>query len=496
MRGWNARDSLADMKPDDAVSLDNWIPGFGSITTRRGFASHSTGLGSEVEFMAEFNAGGTRKMISGANGELWDTTSSGAAVSLASGFTSDRWVASQFDDFAGGSRMGLVAKGNNPQIYNGSTVSAMTISGAGLTPSNLGGIYSFKGRTYFWDPDTQDFWYSSVGALGGTLTKFPLGRVQGTGGNLVAVSGWSRDAGNGPDDFLVFLLSSGDVLVYAGSNPGDPADWALVGVYSLGVPISARGLKKVGADVVVLTRSGYVPLESVLHTGRYAENAYTISNRIQGAAVAATRDYGDSFGWDILYYPRRALLIINVPVSAVEYNQHVMNVDTKAWCRFTGIPSVSWCLLNEEPYFGGTDGVVYKFDGEEVYDDNGVPINVDASCAWDYLGTKRATKRVTAIKPIVLTRGQSAELAVFCGFDYLDYIRRGTLITAAPNSGSSWDTADWDTAEWGGDFGTTQTWVGVNGSGYATSIRLSGQISDQSLEWIATHVQVETGGPL
>jgi hypothetical protein len=115
--------------------------------------------------------------------------------------------------------MALVNGADAPQKYDGATVSALTISGTGLTIANLNGVHIFRSRSFFWDSRTQDFWYSATNALGGTMTKFPLGRVQGTGGNLIAMVTWSRDSGTGLDDLAVFILSSGDIIIYAAQIP-------------------------------------------------------------------------------------------------------------------------------------------------------------------------------------------------------------------------------------------------------------------------------------
>jgi hypothetical protein len=59
--GWNTRDSLDDMKPEDAVQLDNWFPGLGSCAIRGGTSSYATGLGAAVKTLAEFNAGSSHR---------------------------------------------------------------------------------------------------------------------------------------------------------------------------------------------------------------------------------------------------------------------------------------------------------------------------------------------------------------------------------------------------------------------------------------------------
>ena len=91
--GWNARDSLADMKPDQAVQLDNWFPQTSNVRIRRGFAQHATGVGAgAVATLIEFAAGTTRKLLAAGGGAIYDATNAGAAgAALGSGFANDRW---------------------------------------------------------------------------------------------------------------------------------------------------------------------------------------------------------------------------------------------------------------------------------------------------------------------------------------------------------------------------------------------------------------------
>ena len=35
-KGWDTRESLADMPPDHAIKLDNWFPETDKVTVRRG----------------------------------------------------------------------------------------------------------------------------------------------------------------------------------------------------------------------------------------------------------------------------------------------------------------------------------------------------------------------------------------------------------------------------------------------------------------------------
>ena len=54
--GWNARDSLAEMNPLDAVQMINFFPTPTDVTLRKGYTKISTGITGEV-FLCLITAG-------------------------------------------------------------------------------------------------------------------------------------------------------------------------------------------------------------------------------------------------------------------------------------------------------------------------------------------------------------------------------------------------------------------------------------------------------
>jgi hypothetical protein len=497
--GWNVRDSLAAMDPEDAVTLDNWFPGFGSCISRAGssvFASGISGIvNSNVKTLAEFNAGGLRKFIAGGNGAIWNITAGGViSAPLGSPFTNDVWDWAQFDDASGGARMGLVNGADAPQIYDGNALGAMTISGSGLTPANLNGIHIHKNRSYFWDDRTQDYWYSAVNALGGTLTKFPLGRVNGTGGNLTAIGTWSHDSGNGLQDLIVFVFSSGDVFVYQGSDPSNSADWGLVGRYTMAAPIGKRCIAKVGADLVIGTKGGYKSLAQIFAQGRDNEQS-GVSSKIRGAVLDATRLYGSSFGWDMKHFPVGNYVLVNVPTGTSNvFEQHVMNTETKAWCRFKGMNALCWGLFNDELYFGTSDGRVLKANSGTS--DAGEFIRTLAQQAWNYFGDHSKNKRVTALQPYFQHQSLPFTYTLGLGYDFGIPVSSIT-VTVTPPTSPTW--ADWEasttwTLTWDSTGGSASPKSAASGMGRAVSLTLSMAAQTQRLTWLSTMLMMEAGG--
>ena len=54
VKGWNAKDALANMDQEFAITLDNVFPNLTDVEVRSGYASYSTGNGSgAVETLVE-----------------------------------------------------------------------------------------------------------------------------------------------------------------------------------------------------------------------------------------------------------------------------------------------------------------------------------------------------------------------------------------------------------------------------------------------------------
>lgn len=468
--GLNTRDAKSAMPETDAIDLVNWFPTPTGLFSRNGYSSFCTGLGNNVETLAEYHAGAVRKFIAAAGGTIWEI-GSGTAISLGTGFSNARWQWANFNAF-----INLVNGVDAPQKYDGTTLSANGWTGSGLTPENLIGVHAFKNRLYYWEASSQDFWYGGINAITGTLTKFPLSRVGQKGGNLIAIKSITRDGGSGPDDVVAFFMSSGTVIVYQGSDPGTADTWSIQGIYNIGAPISVRSLVETKGDIKILTRGDEVSLLQVMTSGGFNDNP----SKLSGAISADSKVYGSNYGWQAVLYPKGNMIVYNVPLATnSSYIQYVQNTITGAFTKFTGWNARCFGTYNNALYFGG-DGVVYKAD--DTTSDNGGYIVLSASQAFSRLGLARK-KRINRYRPITRGTGQIT-LNTGLAFDYGD-----TLINQSSTSvqvGTPWDTSLWDVSYWSPEAviqGETFTGSGV---GDAISIRLGASIRTSQLEWYRT----------
>ena len=86
-KGWDQISSLANMDPDHAVQLDNWIPRPGYLEIRRGSKVKATGIGTgstAVETIMAYNSPNVTnsKLFAIGGGTIYDVTAGGAAVAI------------------------------------------------------------------------------------------------------------------------------------------------------------------------------------------------------------------------------------------------------------------------------------------------------------------------------------------------------------------------------------------------------------------------------
>lgn len=474
--GWNARDAIDGMKPTDAVILENWFPRESDVTVRGGYELHcNTGEGAfSVQTLAEWKAGASRKLVAGCNGKLINVTTSTPST-IASGFTGNRWNWVSF-----GERLFLVNGLDAPRDWDGTTLTTTAWVGSGLTNTNLSYVAVFKERLFFVEKNTLNAWYAGLQAITSTLTKFPLKYTGSFGGTLVSIGVVSVDGGNGADDLILFYLSSGEVIVYQGSDPGVAADWARVGTFNIGPPVAGAPLLQFGNDVLAITKSAYTPITRVIPYGNTQGSELDLSKKISGAVSSAIKSYGDNSGWQPVFFPEGNKLLVNVPRSASAFDQHVMNLETKAWCKFTGWNFPVFGRFNDLLYAGGTDGKVYQVD--TGYADNGGAIVADGQTAWNYFRVPNQLKTFTMARVIFgAVTDPSAVMSI--GTDFQISVPSSTVETADVESGGIWDQAIWDVAIWGGATQAIQGWQGVSGMGYSASMRLRVSLTTQNVSW-------------
>ena len=486
--GWNARDPLDAMPATDAPILDNWVPDVGGVTVREGYTQHCiSAAGGGIETLACYSAGSVEKLIAGGGGKLIDVTTS-TPSNLGTGFSENEWQSANFSD-----RIFFVNGADTPQTYDNSSLAASGWTGP-ATVSDLIDVWVFKNRLFFAEQNSGSFWYGALNAITGALTEFPLTRLTNVGGRLIAGGTWTVDLGDGLNDLMVLVMSSGQAIIYQGSDPGSSADWNLVGIYQFGEPIGRRCLVRYGSDLLIITREGYVSVASWLRAGTEIDRESTkISHKIRGAVVAAIRANESDSGWQAYFSPRGEFIIFNVPTGngPDPYNQHVFNIVTEAWCRFTNIPARVFGSLGGDDYFGAANGTIYKIGGQN---DDGAAIQTDAQQAWSHFGSRGVRKKWNWFEPVFGTTGSlniNAEFGV--DFNTLD-VSSATL--SSELTGAIWDVDTWDTEGdvWAGGEKIETIRQAISQMGYTGSLRLRTNTKDITVKWYSTTFGFELAG--
>ncbi len=469
IEGWDAMSPVQAMSPKRAIRLENWFPQLSWVELRKGSVRHATlspATTDPVETVMAYQGISAEKLFAAAGSNIYDVTAGGAATASVTGLTNARW---QYTNFAGtgGNFLDIVNGADTPQYFDGTNWNVATITGSGITPEDFITVTPHKGRLWYTIVDSTDAAYLAPDAIQGTAAKFPLGGNWSLGGHLVTIGSWSLDGGAGPDDYIAFFSSMGQVSVYSGTNPA--SDFTLVGTYYIGPPIGRRCLTKVGADLAVLSIDGVVPLSKALIFDRAAIPKVAITTLIQRVINQSTRDFKDNFGWQGISYPRGTRYILNIPlVENEQQEQYVMNTLSGAWCRFIGQNASCWELFNDDLYFGGNSGAVFKADTGSTDEDE--VIHYDMMTAFNYVGARGINKRFTMCRPL-LTTDQQVFPGIAFNVDFQDNAPINASSTVIP-AGALWDVSLWDQALWSGGIITQSNWTSVSGLGYCASIRM------------------------
>ena len=496
--GWNARDSIANMEPLDAVQLINFFPTISNCVLRGGSTNWATGMTGQVQTIMVYNGGSSSKMFAAVGTpdlKFYDASTAGVATATTvTSLTNAIWEYINITT-TGGTYLYAVNGADKPRLYDGTNWvaidAASTPAITGVTTTTLSNVTLFKNRLWFIQKDTLKAWYLPTSAVGGAAQVLDLSAIAKFGGHLVDLDTWTIDAGYGVDDNLVFVTSNGEVIVYRGTDPSSDATWALTGVWKLGSPIGNRSMLKWGGDLLILTYDGLMPMAQSLQSSRL-DPRVALSNKIQGAITQATTNYGGTHaavGWQVYYNARRNAVWINVPIAEGQQEQYVMNTITTSWSQFQGWPANCWETYNDNPYYGGNGVVVRAWD--DTYVDNTSNIATNVFQAFNYFDSRGVKKYFTRARPSIFTNGAPA---IFVGIN-VDFNVDDTTapISASASAVGLWDAGTWDSALWGSGLQITNNWQGVTGLGYCGSIQLKSASSGLQIEWASTDVVYQTG---
>jgi hypothetical protein len=483
--GLNARDSLDMMQNTDAVVMDNYYPAETKVVLRKGY-SHYVSLNAEIETLAEYKSASQNRLLAFGNKTVFDVSTQAEVKNFEKNFHSNRWQFAQFKD-----RLICVNGIDAPQTYYFNNEEAVfeeaSFCGTNLSAHKLVNIGVSKKRLFFAEKGSLNVWYSEgVGEVQGNLIKFDLSSLVRRGGTIQAIGCWTQDGGQGIDDLTVFLTSEGEVLVYSGSDPSNADDWTLKGSYLISKPLGYRCLLEYQGDLVVLTVDGYLPLSKALPVSQANASSVSFSDKIRGLVLDRTKSNASKAGWQGILYPSGGYGLFNVPTGG-QFEQHIVNLSSGAWCRFTDILACCWSLYGNRLYFGSKQGV-YLFD--DGYSDNGTAIKGIVRQAYTDLGSP-FLKKIQLINPRTKASSKYA-LVIYTEMDFIDEDKDFKAQIGVSG------LTKWGTAPWGSKWATLRgkirsQWIANNATGFKASVVFKTKTKGNLIEWIDTGFRYETG---
>lgn len=466
-KGWNTKDPLVGMDPRFAIKMDNWLPRERDIKLRDGYTEHGTGASGNFQTLAVYKAlDGTQEMWGWtSDGDLHDVSVAGAIpAATLSGLSNALWQHCQMTT-SGGTYMLAFNGADDSLLYDGATWVVNAAAGApitwadGSTASQMINCQIHKSRVWLIKANSLTAYYLGAGAIGGAATAFPLGPAFKRGGYLLAMGSWTIDAGEGVDDYAVFISSEGEAVVYQGTDPASALTWDRVGTFTIPKPIGRRCVQDLGGDCLILTQQGVYPITKALASAT-VNKTIAVTDKISTTFTQYAVTSGTLDNWESILWTADNLLIINVPgIDNGAAVQLVMNTVTGAWCRFTGFAAYGWTVFNNLPFFGGAGGTVWRALNSSQ--DNGNDRTGEVITAYQAFGATIANKHVSLVRPLLTISGPlEMQFAILVDYQPLGDFQDATISFPLAGIGdtSVWDGVNWDEAVWSFDEFNPMLW--------------------------------------
>lgn len=518
------------MPPTDAVEMDNLIANELGLTMRGGWREYATNVGgdatSTIRTIMAYNGAPANSMASPLTGsELWAAIDDGIyliegggnlsaltpaiALSGAAYAGSMSWV--NFTSSGGGQYLIACSETDGAYLYDGVSWMKMTSVGApgpgvitGSPPEDFAQVVAWKRRLGFVKRATGQAWFLPVGAVGGAVTLFDFGPQLEHGGAVIGLANWTQDDGSGIDDRLVILGSSGDLVIYEGTDPTDATKFSNAGTWFIGQPpVGRRSFTTSGGNVYILTQFGVIPVNQIVQGG--LDNILTSNTdllvqlrKIQDALNQDFQTLLNTPGWELLTIPQLALLIIARPsIAANEFIQYAFQQHSMSWCRLIDVPGVTFARRLNEVYSGTADGRIMRVldgtvDGTLLDGSNSQEIRARLTPAFNYFGNPTVVKQALMMRVSFLARMPPSWQVVMNADFEVSPVNGST--PSGITIGSLWDASFWDASYWAGGRTSSAEWRTVQGLGYSLSPSLF-IASDVQTTLTSLEYMMKPGGP-
>lgn len=501
INGVDSRQAAGQMTPENCLYTYNIMPSEFGMQVRNGYREWaldtvsvaSLGIRSMVTFEGSDTGAADDRLFAVTNEGIWDVTTYNVPPVLKFTFTDQSneagyGVQCHYID-KGGAEFLLYADSKNGLLeYSQATDTWTDIAGiTGVNTSIVCFVTVHKKRLWMIEQNSTIGWYLAAEEKSGIATEFYFGVKFPHGGLLSALYNWTVDGGEGVDDYLVAVASSGDVIPYKGSDPENADTWYAVGTYFIGkFPKGRRFASEYAGNLYLLSAYGIIAMSDLLR-GVDAKDiaAQSLSFKVARQLRDRLLRTGDLYGWEMDFIPSIGSLIVTVPQDGSNQRiQMVMSLTTEGWGSWRSVPIDCFREWRGKVYFGDINNRVLVMDvfrdnvlitpPEDI--ENGTPIQFSMLSSYQRYGEDGIFKQVQFIRPDFW----STSLPTFNTKALYDYdISELTLLAFPPLSlGDVWDTARWDFAIWGGGESYGQHELrGAGGIGRSVAIALRGETS-------------------
>lgn len=513
--GLNARDALANMPETDAIVLDNWFCQPTWVELRGGKTTLATFTGNCLTVAAYNSLSGANQLfaaaISGGVGSVYrvDNAGGGSAGSAVVGGVSNTIQAVtnvQYDWIQFGTSSAeilyLLNGSDNPLLFDGTTWFSITtvsvpyaLTGGPSPLSSLSQVVRFKNRLWFVQAGTFNVYYLPQNVFAGALTLLNMGPNFNDGGSLALIATNSIDNAAGINDYIAFVSTQGEVVMYQGYDPASVTTWSEAGHFKMGTPLATgrRGWDKLGSDAAVLSTDGLIPLSKALVTDR-SQPLIAITDKIRVSINNAAQTFSANFGWQIVLYPIGTKIVINVPTTALTASyQYVQNTISGAWSTW-GLLNSAWnanCFerMGNNLYYG-TNGSVAQCDTGTS--DDGNPYLVTAQPAFSYMDDPEKLKIFTQCQPIFqVTGGLTVLINMLTDFATTSFTN---TVPISSSVGAVWNVALWNVSFWSDSERIAKPWIGLAATGYSASMEMRANVLGLQAKWQSTNYLYKPGG--
>lgn len=487
--GWNTKDPINSMDMRYAAALDNLIPKEHYLELRKGYKVYCP-FDRAPAFLTTYEYGSLKHLLCACGGYFYKVDQSGEKIKLnQSPFSFDYW-----QDLRYKGRVYLFNGQDAPQVYDGETLQNAEFSASEEYSADFEAAKIFAGvlhsnRLFLLEKNSLKFWYTKdAGAVRGEVTPFDLSMIAKHGGTLAAAAQISPLS---EESLIGFLTTNGEFIVYAGDNPGEISAWALKARIKIPKPLGPNCFEEFYGETAYLSQEGCFLLSQLLQTAATNKRA-EISDKINTAIGEYQSRYTQP-GWQIKHSPQERWLIVNIPARGGAV-QHVMNTETGAWCRFTGINANCFAVLENKLYFAGASKSgqgLFVFDN--VYND------AAAQTPWNWQTpytnfNNPLVKRI--LESNILLKANSNFV-----FDFsvsADFVPASKIYSGGVNEDfSKWDAAVWDLSKWAPEAkARKQRVLTLSPAGQYYSFGLSALGYNQPLQIIGMDIFYEQGSNL